>query len=765
MKRKLLLVMCASIALHSFAQKNFWKPISEYQAIKMNKGHQFFDANGFVPAVYKFFQLDENAIRQIIKQAPMESYNAFSQSNAIIPVPLMNGKVEMFRIAEAPVMMPKLQAKYPDIHSYAGQSIDNPAHTIRFDISPLGLHATVSDVDGKKIYINPINKDEGLYLINERNENDKAPGGFVCSTEGAALKGNEVLNKTAFVGNADDGKLHTYRLALCVTGKWSQGIMTGTEVTTQDSINTVMSAINGYLVRANEVYERDLSIRLVFVDNEDTLIFLDPNTDPFTTSLNSQCQSTCDKRIGNANYDIGHVIDKASNNGNAGCINCVCSSGVKGSGYTQYSNVNTAQLVDYFIIDYWTHEMGHQVGANHTFTHSSEGTNAQTEPGSGSTIMGYAGITGNTDVQAHSDDLFSCASIAQISNSWKNKLQGGHCAVVSSAGNKVPVANGGKDYTIPAKTPFLLTGVASDTNKTDVLSYIWEQTDVLENPGSSTIPKGKNTKGPMFRTYNYSTSASRYFPQLSDILLGKDSTKWEVLPSVTRDLNFRFTVRDNHPGGGSNKSDDVLIKVDGNSGPFKILYPATAISKKAGDTLNIKWSVANTNLAPVNCQNVSVGLSTDGGQNFTVLLIRSTANDGSVTVTIPNKATTQARIAVKALGNVFFAVNKSNFTITSSAATASGNIAAVAGNSNSKNIFSIKSNPATDKTTLVFNGNFADVKISVTDATGRQVYKNNLANAQSDQQLDISVNQFTPGLYFVKVNAGNEMSTQKLIVE
>lgn len=849
--KKIFTMIAVCICMSAFAQKNFWKQISDYQAITLNKGKQLFDPNGFVPSVYKLYQLDENNIAQIIKQAPMEGAGVLEKSHSIVPFPVGNGKVEMFRIVEAPVLMPKLQAKYSNIRSYAGQSIDNPTNTIRFDITPIALHATIGNANGKKIYINPINEKAGLYLINERTDKDKAPGNFTCTVDGNTLKPDGAdVNKTTFVGNADDGKLHIYRLALCITGKWSQSIMTGTEVTTQDSINTVMSAITGYLVRVNEVYERDLAIRLVYADNEDTLIFLNPNTDPFTGSLNSQCQKTCDNYIGDANYDIGHVIDKAGNNGNAGCINCVCKTGSKGSGMTQYNNVSTPQLIDYFVIDYWTHEMGHQLGANHSFTYSSEGTSAQIEPGSGVTIMGYAGITGNTDVAPHSNDLFSCGSIAQISNSWKNALQGGKCAVIQDDQNTAPVVNAGADYVIPTKTPFVLTGNASDADVADVLSYVWEQTDVRENSGFSTIPKSKNTKGPMFRTYNYSEFPVRYFPQLSDILLGKDSTKWEVLPSVSRDLNFRLTARDNHVGGGTNKSDDILVTVDGNSGPFIVTYPANNENWNDGATYQVLWDVAKTNNDIVNCQLVNIYLSVDGGNTFPYLLKENTANNGAAEVTVPDlpAATTTARIKVEAVNNIFFAISKKDFSIANAlpvswlSFTVSKNdtrsallswstaneinnnhfeversingfsfikITTVTAGKNtnvvqqysftdnnlntgtyyyrikqvdndgkftySKTVsvsidangisVSVQPNPASEKTTIIFNKACASAEINITNTAGSKVYNKLLKGVQLNYQLPIDVSSFAKGIYFINIKTDNESTTQKLVVE
>ncbi len=654
--------MFSLLYLQAQAQTSYWKKISNIDAQKLNAGKAIFDAS-FVPTAYKLFTLETDALRSVIKNSPAETKIKNISQGTLINVPLPNGGIERFRVVESSVMMPKLQAKYSNIRSYSGQGVDNPARTIRCDISAIGFHATISTVGEPTFYINPVNLEKGIYAVNARNKNDKSSEKFSCGLESSIEETIEktTANKTTYVGNVDDGFLRTYRLALCATGKWSQASMTGTEVTTEDSINTVMANFVVYLVRANEVYERDLGIRLIYVENNDTLIFLNPATDPFG-SLNSSCQKTCDARIGDANYDIGHVLDKAANNGNAGCIGCVCKTGQKGSGFTAYNNLS---LVDYFVIDYWTHEMGHQVGANHTFTYSNESTSAQIEPGSGSTIMGYAGITGGTDVQPHSDDLFSAASIAQISNNFKSASLGGACAVKIANANNVPVVSAGQDYIIPISTPFQLTGTASDVDATDVMSYIWEQIDLRESPGFSSIPKSINTKGPMMRTYNYTNSTVRVIPELNTILAGSLATKFEVLPSVARELNFRFTARDNHFGGGQNASDNILVTVDAASGPFVINTANTATSWNEGDIVSINWDVANTDQAPINVSAVNIWLSVDGGNSFTIKLAEATPNDGSESVTLPlfTNLITNARIKVEAVGNIFFDINNADISI------------------------------------------------------------------------------------------------------
>jgi hypothetical protein len=384
---------------------------------------------------------------------------------------------------------------------------------------------------------------------------------------------------------------------------------------------------------------------------------LNAATDPWNSNnLNNGTQTTCDNVIGSANYDIGHLVHRASDNGNAGCIACVCKAGSKGSGFTSYSNLGNNDL---FVVDYLTHEMGHQLGANHTFTFSNEGTVAQVEPGSGSTIMGYAGITGSTtDVQPHSDDYFHAISIEQVTNYIKSSS----CATLSTTNNNIPTVNAGVDYTIPKSTPFTLTGTATDADAGDALTYCWEQNDA-RGTGSSTVPGATATSGPQFRSLLPNLSTSRTFPALGSILSGTNSNKWEVLPSVARTLHFRFTARDNRSGGGSNESDDMIVSVSSATGPFAVTAPNTAVTWGVGTSQTVTWSVNGTNGTPVNCANVAILLSTDGGLNFPVTLAASTPNDGSQVVTVPNNPGTTCRIKIAAVGNIFFDISNINFTI------------------------------------------------------------------------------------------------------
>ncbi|HYC27715.1 MAG TPA: zinc-dependent metalloprotease family protein, partial [Chitinophagaceae bacterium] len=480
---------------------------------------------------------------------------------------------------------------------------------------------------------------------------------FQCLTTAIGERAQQATGTA--LKNADDSRLRTYRLALAASGEYSTYFLNGTETTDAQRKAKVLAAMNTAMTRANGIYERDFGIRMVLIANNDAIIYLNASTDPWTTELNTKTQQTIDNVIGSANYDIGHLVHRAANNGNAGCIACVCKSGQKGSGFTSH----TAPEGDPFVVDYLTHEMGHQFGANHTFAFSYEGTIAQCEPGSGSTIMGYAGITGaTTDIQPHSDDLFHAISIQQVTDYIKSSTDGGACAVVTVTGDNTPTANAGPDYTIPKSTPFKLSGTGSDADAGDVLTYIWEQIDA-KTSSSPTTPSATATAGPVFRSYVQTTNNTRTFPVLSSILDGTNTNKWEVLPSVARTLNFRFTVRDNRAGGANNQSDDMKVTVSSAAGPFAVTAPNTAVSWAVGSSQSVTWSVNSTNVAPVSCANVNILLSTDGGNTFPITLAANTPNDGTQSITVPNNPGSSCRVKVEAVGNIFFDISNVNFTI------------------------------------------------------------------------------------------------------
>jgi len=287
---------------------------------------------------------------------------------------------------------------------------------------------------------------------------------------------------------ADDGKLRTVRLALSNTGEYS-AYFGGTKA-------GALAGMVNTLTRVNGVFEKDFGVQLILIGNNDSVIYTDPLTDPYSdytskSNWRSELKLNLTSTIALANFDIGHLFGMSGVNassGDAGCIGCVCSDFNKGAGYTCANPISFSG--DSFDIDFVAHELGHQLGATHTFTQATEtGSGAQMEPGSGSTIMSYAGST-TKDVQVNSDAYFHAISIQQVTNNFKNKT----CPVQIVTGNAVPVVNAGLDYVIPKGTPFQLTGSANDANTDDVLTYSWEQMD-LGNALAS-VPSSTALTGP-----------------------------------------------------------------------------------------------------------------------------------------------------------------------------------------------------------------------------------------------------------------------------
>ena len=653
MKIKLLSIAMLAITSLSFAQGGtLWKT-----TIKKNSSAVFENKSQLSNA--KIFELDVAELKKSLLNSPKR--NALTaKSSTIISFPNADGKLERFRIFETSNMDPALAAKYPEIKSYVGNCIENPTSTIYFSTSPLGLQTMTINADRSAVFIEPYTKDLNAYVVYKKSDKAASLSKFECTIIATAkndLKNSNLLNRP----NADDGNLRTYRLAQSVTGEYTT-YFGGTKA-------LALAAINNTMTRVNGVFEKDFGVHMNLIANNDLIIYTTASTDPYSASAskanwNQELQTNLTNVIGSANYDIGHLFGGDGGGGNAGCIGCVCKNPTtsvplgKGSGYT--SPGDGIPQGDNFDIDYVAHEMGHQFGGNHTFTHSNEGSGVQMEPGSGSTIMGYAGIT-SLDVQPHSDPFFHAVSIQQVTNYIKTTT----CQTTTLTGNAVPTASAGLDYTIPKSTPFMLTGTGSDANG-DLITYQWEE---MDNGTTSAAPSATKTTGPNFRSYNPSTSGVRYFPKMSSVLTGATTTAGteltvEALSSVARTLNFRLTVRDNHAGGPANNSDDVIITVNATAGPFTVSSPNTAVSYVGGSTQTVTWNVAGTTANGVNTANVDILLSTDGGLTFPITLLGATPNDGTQAVTIPNTAGTQNRIMVKGTNHIFFDVSNTNFTIT-----------------------------------------------------------------------------------------------------
>ena len=627
---------------YTWSQNNLWQKQSINASKVLKENHQSLKE-------FHSFSLNTEALNQSLTGVVQRSDFSNTSSTTILSFPNSEGQIERFSIREASVMHPNLQERFPEIRSYVGQGIDNTSSVLRFSISPDGFNGMILSSEGST-FIEPITQGTNTYLVFNRENRINVNDDFECSV---AAQVRQTVDSQSNIANrnADDSILRTYRLAVSATGEYTQ-FHGGTKAQALAAIVTTMTRVNG-------IFEVDFNVTMTLIANTDDVIYTNTATDPYgntTGGYNGQLQNTLTSVIGEANYDIGHLFANLQNNGNAGCIGCVCVNNQKGSGWTSA----TDPVGDFFDVDYVAHEMGHQFGANHTWTHGgNEGTNVQMEPGSGTTIMSYAGITGaNTDVEQNVTPNFHAASIEQVTDYIKTT----NCQTNTNTGNAVPIVNAGLDYTIPRSTAFELDGSATDADTpSNALTYVWEQID--ENNASTTIPSATATTGVAFRAYEPTSNTNRYFPRMETIKTGATSWKWEVVPNVGRTLNFRLTVRDNVAGGGTNNGDDMVVTVNGTAGPFLVNVPNTNVSWNVGTTQTVTWDVAGTTGNGINAANVDIFLSIDGGDTYPITLASGVANDGSHNIVVPNNQGNQNRVMVRGSNHIFFDISNTDFTI------------------------------------------------------------------------------------------------------
>lgn len=684
----LALSIVSSISFAASAQQRYWSVTDKSSVTATDK----LVARQSFPKEFKVFGLDIAPLRQKLFSV-VDARTA--GSSTVISLPNADGGIEEFEVVEASNFEPALQARFPQIRTFSGKGITDKYATLKLSISPQGIQTMVFRTDKQNEFIEAYSQDHTVYAVfRSHRERGRLP--WTCGTEETQMF-TDISSQSFGRPGSSAGELKVLRLAQSCTGEYANFFGASTAGTPADEI-LVLTAINNTLARCNGVYERDLAIHLNLISATTAVLFYNPTVDPYATvtnafqppsSWNGSLQTTLTNLIGEANYDIGHLFGASGGGGNAGCIGCVCSDGTKGRGITSpftgsiNPSVTAPPAGDAFDIDYVVHEVGHQLGATHSFTFSSEGgslaNSSQREVASGITIMGYAGIT-DQDVAPHSIDIYHAFNINQIQNNLATKT----CPVTTNitANNATPVVAPVGNYTIPISTPFALTGSATDANAGDALTYCWEQNDPSTTlTGNSSAASPTKASGPTFLSFSPTASPTRVFPRLSTILNGALITaplpggdagmNIEALSSVNRTLNFRLTVRDNSAYSsappvkvGQTAYTDMTVTVTNTSGPFAVTVPnTTGISWPGGSSQNVTWDVANTTAAPVSCANVNILLSTDGGQTFPTTLVSNTPNDGSQSVTLPNINSTTCRIKVESVGNIFFDINNANFAI------------------------------------------------------------------------------------------------------
>ncbi len=729
-------VLFIALSMTVFSSNNLWQDVQpgSFEV----KGNVYITATSF-----RTVKLDQYELRNLLNSAPMESSVRVRNSTFIISLPMPNGVNARFKFVESPVLAPELSAQYPDIKSYLGQGIDDPNAMIRFDLTPLGFHAMILSPNGT-VFIDPFSMNETEYYISYYRDNFRpaVESNFTCLTgsDNNAPVNNTIISRTG-------EQLRTYRLAVAATGEYTT--LLGGKSQTLANINTTVNRITG-------VYETEMSVRLVVIANDTAIIYTNPATDPYTNNNGSamlqENQNNLDNVIGNANYDIGHVFSTGNFGGIAG-LTVVCVSGQKGRGATG----STSPFGDPWAIDYVAHEMGHQFSGNHTQNNLNCNANPLTawEPGSGITIMGYAGVCApnlalHSIPYLHGGNLFN----EMIPNTQTGLAS--NCPVVTTTGNHAPtVTMPVTSLTVPISTPFSLTGTGADQDN-DPITFSWEQTNV----GPQGPPSTPTGNAPLFRPFSPVSSGTRYFPQLSDII-NNTQTLGEKLPTYSRLLRFRLTVRDNRAGGGGIASDEIIFDCTDAAGPFLVTYPNTNVT--IGGTQTVTWDVANTTAAPVSTANVKIMLSTDGGLTFPTVLAASTPNDGSEAVTLPAIDNSQARVKIEAIGNIFFDMSNANFTITSSIGIQPNQTGTPIEFGISQNF----PNPFNPVTLFTYSlPKKSAVTVKVYDALGKEiaVLVNNEIKTEGFYNIEFNAIDLPSGIYYYRLEAGSFTESKKMIL-
>lgn len=612
-----------------------------------------------IPARYHTFELDDAGIRAFLNTAPAEHSAEARQHRCVVALPTAGGTTEEFAVWQTAVMEPALADKLPFIRTFAGVSLKDPRSTVHLSHTLRGFRAVIRRPDFTVEYVEPYAwKQDRFYMTYTNhdipeNERPNATTGWDPATplpeKPERLFTPAVEDRGTLL---DPIKVKVFRLVVATTGEFGQDH--------GDTKDEVFSAVIDYVNQMNLVYERDLNTRFQVVQASYALTYVDPFTDPFNGTTTGEWMGQMEPALNaigvpEVAYDLGHVFARGGG-GVAGGLACVAG---KARGCTTGSG-----SYGYFVT-ILCQEIGHQLAAGHTWNRCGGNAPDQRkggtafEPGSGSTIMSYAGSCGPDNVQGYSDLYFHGGSIEEI-KFYYTFGSGATCGTFVETNNNPPAVTlpYQDNFFIPIGTPFELDGSASDPDG-DMLTYCWEQMDIGPETPLST-PVGSS---PLFRTFPAVNVTNRYFPKLATIISnGFDQT--EQLPGWTRDMTFRLTVRDNRPGGGGVGWADVAFRAWEGAGPFVVTNPNTNSSVwRVGEYARVSWEVANTDKAPVNCKRVNIRLSLDGGLTYPITLASNVNNDGDHYVLVPDQLTTKARVRIDGADNVFFDISNQNFKI------------------------------------------------------------------------------------------------------
>lgn len=654
MIRRFLLLLILWVPLTAGAQDNIlWTQVNPDQIVALRNTSPDVQPHSFLT-----YHLERESLRRQLERSRNQK-QAFR-----LPVPMPNGETKFFHIQNSRNLPPALQRKYPEVYSFSGTNPADPAETIRLSLSPLGFHAVIHSEEGE-VYIDPYSREEKDHYLVYYTRNERSTQVFcedlpIAANPEKSPRHDPIISQLRSGSEAEEMSVYQYRIAFSTTGEFS----TYWGGTPED----VLSAVNVALDRVNAIFIRDAAIVFTLVENVDTLFNYDAETDPFTgnnaAAAAGENIAYINERIGFENFDIGHVLTRGCS-GSVGGISLgaggnVCSGGKAGAASCIGSSL------EQFYNGILAHEIGHQFSAAHTWNNCSEEFNDQRssstafEPGSGSTIMSYAGSCGGQNVAGSNDPYFHVNSIESMLR-YSRINEGSTCATIVPSENLPPSVEikAEAGLFIPINTPFKLEASGRDPDG-DQLSYCWEQYDMDFFVNDIAEPQGNV---PLFRSFPPTPDSVRFIPRLAD-LLNNRSRDSEILPDYNRDLTFRCTVRDNDAEAGGVTWEEVRFRATEQAGPFIVTSPRESrLEIPAGRGLAVTWDVANTDQAPVNCRFVNVRLSLDAGQTYPILLAENTLNDGSVEVTLPDTTVQFARIMVEAVDNIFFDLSDFNFAL------------------------------------------------------------------------------------------------------
>jgi hypothetical protein len=731
--KKILPILAFVVLTLSAKAENLWKEQSSTLST--------FGEKKIIPNEFKVFSLNKNMFTEIQSKTPELSSN--QKSTILLPNP--NGEMIEFLIAEAPIMESGLAAKYAGIKTYTIIQANDRSIIGKLDYTLFGLHAMIQQGEDSW-FIDPytnVNTDNYVVYY-KKNYSKPLNERMICEVD------EHLTEPIDGAGAKTHGtETRTYRLAVACTGEYAYAVA-GPIPTKATVLSAIVTSVN----RVSGVYEKELGIKFILISNNDQIIFLDSIADGFTnftaSALIGQSQSKITATIGAANFDIGHTFSTGGGGlASAGVCQSNKASGITGSSIPKG---------DPYDIDYVAHEIGHQFSASHTFeaaTGNCSGNRVNSsayEQGSGTTIMAYAGICDANDVQNNSDAYFCIRSLDQITTYIASANH--TCPVKAATGNNPPTFEAIlKTHYVPHLTYLELNKTASDING-HAIAYCWEEFD-RTGSNNGTNWNAKTTKAPLFRSIFYKADSNRLFPKPSLINGNVYSSIGERAPDTNRSLSFKLVVRDvNANGFGSYKISDDSIKVISKMLPslFRVTSQATGVTYNGNQSISLTWDVAGTNTdAQINATNVDISYSVDGCVSFPYILAKNIPNNGSTNITIPNIATVKGRIRVKASNNIFFDVNNGLIKVNPITYPAS-----ISDNMLSNvNIFP---NPAQDL--LAIDGIIGNYDISITNAIGKEVL-----NVKGSAQTKLDIKNLANGIYFVKINAGKQHTTQKILVQ